>query len=149
MRKIFTIVFVFISFSVHAQQTPFKPDSLLREIQNSKDDTNKVLLYERLFYSNNNAQLFYGNSENLDEKLIYATKMLALSQRLYYKKGIADGYNCIGIVYSNKKGFASTAIDNFYSAITLYKETGDQHDWEEHWQILVLFITEITETSRH
>ena len=119
MRKISLLLFVVISLSARAQT--LKTDSLLTEIQKSKADTNKVLLYEGLLDN------YHGDP---NEMIKYAADMMALSEKLNYDKGIAWAYNYKGAAYSNKKlyKYANACIDDFYAARNIFEAIGDKQD---------------------
>jgi tetratricopeptide (TPR) repeat protein len=123
MWKFLVIVLTGISFAAKAQLS--QKDSLLAEIQKSKDDTNKVKMYEHLIYDEDG--VIHTDTKVVDEKLEYAQKVLSLSQKLGYKKGIAEGYNDIGIAYMYKKGYSKSAFENLGNAHMAFEAIGDKY----------------------
>jgi tetratricopeptide (TPR) repeat protein len=107
---------------------------MLAIIQRSPDDTNKVKMYESLFYDEDHFAR-YDSPGTLGQKLGWVTEMLRISQKLDYKRGIAEGYNCTGIVYewmaadvkrntSQWTTLINTALKNYYQAREVFNEIG-------------------------
>ncbi|HRG33351.1 MAG TPA: adenylate/guanylate cyclase domain-containing protein [Saprospiraceae bacterium] len=55
----------------------------------------------------------------------YADDALAISQLIGFKKGIANAYNTIGIIY-NKLGNFPEGIKNYFAALKIREEIGDK-----------------------
>ncbi|MBA3682633.1 MAG: tetratricopeptide repeat protein [Bacteroidetes bacterium] len=100
------------NFFSHGQRG--KIDSLLSVLKAAKEDTNKV-------------KTLYNLSEECgDEDILkYAEASLALSEKLNYKKGIANAFVNIGFVYANK-GNVSKALAFFQKGLNIQQEIGDK-----------------------
>ncbi len=126
MRKIFFLAFLCISLSSIAQTQ--QVDSVLAEIQKAKNDTDKVRLYETLFYDLDDPYESLTKGENPGEKLKYAISIISLSQQSNYKWGLAQGYNCMGLVYMfTDRRHPNKALENFYKAADILRNLGDMH----------------------
>ncbi len=120
MRLIIFALLLFLSQQTHAQfpthTRPGEKDSMLVQLANAKDDTFKVEMYHSLICDYIVTQ---------KEKRRYAQAMLALSQQLDYKEGIADAYNSIGITYAHSLAHADRAMDNYYMARYYFEQVKD------------------------
>ncbi len=96
-----------------------KIDSLNIVISKSQDDTLKCESFGEL------GSLYY-YSGNLSEALKSYSKALSLSQKLKYKRGIANSYSEIGMV-QEAQGNYTDAIQNMYASLKVMEELGDQH----------------------
>jgi len=93
-------------------------DSLLRQLPQTKEDTNKVKLLIDLSHS------FY--SINPDEGLNYGNKALALAEKLDWKKGMANACRTIAGNYGYGKSDYPKALEYDTKALELFTETGDK-----------------------
>lgn len=111
MRKllIFIILFGGIDYACIAQSL----DSLLQQLPNAREDTNKVKLYTRISH-------LYPYI-NPDEGLKYGNYALELADKLSWSPGIADAYAAIGGNYANKADYAN-ALDYEYKALKIYEQ---------------------------
>ncbi|MEO6303206.1 MAG: tetratricopeptide repeat protein [Bacteroidia bacterium] len=91
-------------------------DSML-QIAESKHDTLKIKAL-------NNIASFYSRID-LDSVLSYSKEALDSSKKINYKRGMAQAYSNIGMVY-NGKGDYSQATKNFFLCIKLREETNDK-----------------------
>jgi len=118
--SILSLFFLLISSTIYAQfpthTRPGEKDSILAQLANAKDDTFKVKMYHS-FISD------YVVTKK--EKRRYAQAMLALSQQLDYKEGIAEAYNSIGITYAHSLAHADRAMDNYYMARYYFEQVKD------------------------
>ena len=104
--------------SLYAQkQGQLLIDSLLKELAQQKDDTNKVKVLDALSdgYS----------SINHDKGTKYAQQELELATKLEWKTGIADAYYCIGLNYHDKSDF-SQKIEYYSKSLKIFEETGNK-----------------------
>ena len=87
-------------------------DSLNNKLKNNTQDTTTAnLLYE----------LFKSYKDNNPEKAInYAKQSLVLSEKIAYKKGIANAHRSIGAIYRNE-GNSSKALKNFIAALKIFE----------------------------
>jgi tetratricopeptide (TPR) repeat protein len=93
-------------------------DSLLTLIKTDKEDTNKV---KHLYKVCREYQLI---SES-DNELNYSKQALTLAQKLGYKKGIGNAYNCMGVIYQYQ-GAYSEALKNYFAALKFKEEIKDK-----------------------
>ncbi|MGZ3898811.1 MAG: tetratricopeptide repeat-containing sensor histidine kinase [Bacteroidia bacterium] len=104
-----------IEYSSNGQES--KIDSLQTLIKTDKEDTSKVKHLNQLSWSQKSISLYKEALESLN-------KALDIGQRANYKKGIADSYNLIGVVYL-EQGDYNHALENYMLAMEMRKETGD------------------------
>jgi len=117
MFKTITIVLLFLFFSsVCISQNRRKVDSLLQLVSKSADDTNKANAFYQLSRQ-------YWNSSP-DTTMLYASKLLTLSKKINHKRGIAGGYNSIGVAYSDQAKFDS-AVVYYLLAVKVYTDMGN------------------------
>jgi signal transduction histidine kinase len=100
-------------------QTPAQADSLRRVIATTQQDTTCV------HAMNDIARYFWRVVSRYDSSLVYAKKAQKTSERIGFRKGIADALNNIGIVYSLQGKYAR-AMENFIKALRGYEELGDK-----------------------
>lgn len=93
-------------------------DSLLRQLPQTKEDTNKVKLLIDLSHS------FY--SINPDEGLNYGNRALALAEKLDWKKGTANACRTIAGNYGYGKSEYPKALEYDTKALEAFRETGDK-----------------------
>lgn len=88
-------------------------DSLLYELEIAKEDTNKVLLLNKI----------YNHYKNKEPKtaLNYATNSLLLSEKINYKKGVAVSSYNIGRTNSDI-GDYKKALENLNQSLLVFKE---------------------------
>ena len=124
-------VFILLSISLsgfveatQAQQTNANAehnpviDSLLHVLKTTIEDTTRVNTLNSLSRQ-------YSNISSTELAMQYAQQALQHSEKLQYKKGIANAYNNTGIVYWNKGTFEK-ALDNFLKSLKIKLETGDK-----------------------
>lgn len=136
---------------LHAQRSEI--DKLLPQLQTAKEDTNKVILLNKLaktfyFFATDSSKLFANQALNLSEKinftkgqagallilgsvsdhkeaLQYNEKALTLAQTIKNEKLMADAYRQIGQNYGSQGSF-STSADYAMKALALTKKIGDK-----------------------
>lgn len=109
MKKIIlALLLCFCTFITKAQITVV--DSLKKLLQNEKQDTSRVLLFEELSFA-------YLTSKP-DAALLLAEEGLALSEKTGFKKGEAISLNRIGTVL-NSTGNYPHALENFLLALEI------------------------------
>lgn len=84
---------VYCSYSTDITKT----DSLLSQLENTKEDTNKVIILNKLAYE------IYG--DDLQKALFYANKAFPLAEKLHFKKGMSAAYSIIGIIYQHQRNY--------------------------------------------
>ena len=97
-------------------------DSLLKELSNAKDDTDKVMLLNIL-------DSVYFNI-NPDLGIAYGNQQLELATQLGWKKGIGLAYCNIGYNYKSKAEY-KRSLQYLYQALTIFEEihnTGLEED---------------------
>ncbi len=92
-------------------------DSLIQVLQSERTDTNKVTLLNSI----SNVMSQTGDYEQAKN---YANEALLLSNKIKYKKGIADSYVKIGSV-DRETGNYYDALKNYSVALEIYKEIND------------------------
>jgi tetratricopeptide (TPR) repeat protein len=122
MNKLVKYLFLLIVIASAAKQSHAQQsrtiDSLQTILKTAKEDTNKVntlnlLGIELKFSGNNEKALNYYNQEK------------QLSEKLVYKKGIADSYINIGIVYSHQGNY-TLALKNYFASLKIVEEIKDK-----------------------
>ncbi len=88
-------------------------DSLLMQLPNAKEDTNKVILLNDL--------CFTSYSINPDEGLRYGNLALELAKKLNWKQGIANATGRIGTNYFGKADYPNT-LEHWLKALQLNEE---------------------------
>jgi serine phosphatase RsbU (regulator of sigma subunit) len=113
-KQILQLLFLFCGLGSMAG-TPAL-DSLVRAVARMPADTNKVRSIIKLVFK----------QQHGDPKLAlaYTDSMLALSEQLHYRKGIAYSYHYFGILYTDQKAF-SRALENLQKADSVYKLMND------------------------
>ncbi len=79
-------------FSFAQKQGALLIDSLQTVVAKTKQDSNRVIIYNKIALAN------YGIS--VDEGVKYADLAMELSRKLNYKRGLATAFNNIGIIYN-------------------------------------------------
>ena len=112
MKHTFYIYFFLFSVAGIAQNKQI--DSLLSVLKTAREDSNKV-------------NILYQLSELCDAEdiLKYAEPSLKLSEKLNYKKGIANSFNNIGFVHS-ENGQVEKALEFYIHALKIQEEIGDK-----------------------
>jgi two-component system, sensor histidine kinase PdtaS len=92
-------------------------DSLVKELGSARysgsEDTNKAKILKKI------ARVY--ETVNPDEAMRYDRQFLELSKKLQWKKGMANAYTSLGVLFSNKSDFAK-ALENYFEALKLYEE---------------------------
>ena len=112
--KIFLFFTLVLCLSVSGQQRPI--DSLLQKLSQTKSDSSRVHILERLGYE----YLYY----KPDSALVYIDDALELSKKNEYELGLAKAHNRKGTYYIVKSQY-SQAIEEFQKALPFYKKIGD------------------------
>jgi tetratricopeptide (TPR) repeat protein len=122
MRNLIATLLLLLSLTARAQfpthTKPDEKDAMLALLANAKEDTFKVKIYHSLISDYIVTQ---------KEKRRYAQAMLALSQQLDYKKGIAAAYNSIGLTYAHSLAHEDRAMDNYNMARYYFEQVNDLH----------------------
>ena len=116
---IFLVLFVFPFIAISQQasdKTKIKIDSLVRILERSKEDTNKVNILNKL-----SSELNYSDSKNAEK---YAFQALSLGEKLNFNIGIAQAYNNLGGIYKNT-GKYILAQQNCKKSIGIYRTLED------------------------
>lgn len=114
------LVPLFLSFFAYSLQPASRVDSLLSLLKTDKTDTNKVIHSYKLCREYINIGLY-------DTALNYGNAALRLAQQLNFKKGIANSYNNIGIVYRNQGDFPK-ALDCYFKALKMDEEENNKNE---------------------
>jgi len=114
MKNYFLSAILLFSFALTGQN---KIDSLRKVVKAAKADTNHVITLNLL-----SDELWRDGNE---EALVFANKALSESIKLNYKRGEAEAYNSIGIIYDDQGNY-HTGLENYLKALKIYKETGDK-----------------------
>ncbi len=110
-----TIFFLFIAFGMLQGMAQNKQiDSLNAILKIAKEDTNKVTILINL-----SRQV-----SNTDSSLLFATDAKTLASKIIFKKGLADAYNIIGVVYN--QGNYPNALKNFFASLKIKEEIGNK-----------------------
>lgn len=94
-------------------------DSLIRELSNIKEDTNKVRVLNVL-----SEKAGWGVGK-YNDALTYAENALGLAKKLNYKKGMANAYINKGVIYANQGNY-SEAFKCYSACLKIKQETGDK-----------------------
>jgi len=113
---LFSIAIFFSSNDVTAQAKVI--DSLLRVLEHSSEDSNKVNLL-------NDISLKYLNKEDYEQALKYGNASLLLAEKLGMKGKIALAYHRLGYI-NNEKGDNTESIKNYNAAVNIREEIGDK-----------------------
>ncbi len=115
-----TILLLLVAVNAHAQfpthTRPGEKDAMITTLANAKEDTFKVMMYRSLFYD-------YLTSKK--EKRKYAEAMFTLSEKLNYKKGLAEAYNCLGQTDAHSLKHAGRIMDDYHMARYYFEQLGD------------------------
>jgi len=113
--NLFFISFLLIAFSPTnlAAQQDLALDSLIKVLNQSEEDTNRILCLNQISEK-------YSSSD-LEKSLKYAKDALALGKRLFYNKGMAYSYTNIGLVYEGN-GRYDKALKYYQESQKINKE---------------------------
>lgn len=114
-QLVFIVLCCLVKESSFAQDS--KIDSLKKLISNDIADTSKIKHLNQLSWSQKNVSLY-------TEALASLNQALELGEKASYKKGLADSYNLIGVVYL-EQGDYNRALENYLLALEIRRETGD------------------------
>jgi tetratricopeptide (TPR) repeat protein len=117
MKYFFLLVFIF-SFSLSYSQNTDKIDSLVTLLKTAKEDTNKVNYLNDLSWQ-------YNNIGDCDTALYYGNSALQLAQRLIFKKGVANSFSNIGIIYGTQGNYPK-ALDYLFRSLKTMEEYGNK-----------------------
>lgn len=118
MNKIFFLSLMLINaINLKAQRLQTEIDSLQKELTFSKTDTSKIKILDALSFS--------FSKLNPDSGLKYANTLKEISKASKNNKGLAAAYIDLGLNYSAKYEY-KLAINNYLSAIRLYKKLGNE-----------------------
>ncbi len=112
-QRFFFIFLLFIVRIVSLAQTP-KIDSLLNELQTIKEDTSKIKILDKL------STEFISLTDN-ESAMKYVDKELVLSQKVNYKKGIANSFMNYSSIYRSHGDF-DKAMSYQKKALTLMQD---------------------------
>jgi signal transduction histidine kinase/CheY-like chemotaxis protein/HPt (histidine-containing phosphotransfer) domain-containing protein len=112
------IIAMIVNTAFSQKQGQARVDSLLTQLNRSKEDTNKVKLLNDLSFS-------YVNI-NADEGIKSATEALSLSEKLHWKQGIADAQGVIGVNYYLGKTDYTRALDCYLKSLRISEEIHDK-----------------------
>ncbi|PHR97670.1 MAG: hypothetical protein COA80_07045 [Leeuwenhoekiella sp.] len=112
--RVFLFFTLLISLSALGQTRPI--DSLLQKLSETKSDSSRVHILERLSYE----YLYY----KPDSALVYIDEALELSKKNEYQLGLAKTYNRKGTYYIVKSQYPQ-AIEEFQKALPYYKQIAD------------------------
>ncbi len=120
MKKfIYILLFVIASIARQSVAQQTKIDSLLTLIETDTEDTNKV---KHLHIAANE----YINIGEYDSALQYAKQELTLAQNINFKKGIANAFNSIGLIYSNQGNYPQ-ALKQHFTSLKIREEIKDKN----------------------
>ncbi|HYV91437.1 MAG TPA: tetratricopeptide repeat protein [Chitinophagales bacterium] len=121
MKKIihFLLLIILILKMPEARAQQSKTDSLLKVLESSKEDTNKVKTLNRI----SKAFLQKGDYESAKE---YATSSTMLAKKLNYKKGLAFAYVLLQINSNDNSRNYQEALEYGFRALRVYKEINDE-----------------------
>jgi two-component system, sensor histidine kinase PdtaS len=147
-------LFVMLHFHATGQSMPPEYRRALAKFQESREDTNKVILLLRM-----DSIYLYRLSDTkqvLDSALLLAQQALALSEQLHFKQGIEDASFRIANVYTEKMDFNS-AIARMERAegvlrIRILKMLGERYLYRlgkrvQHLDSAYIFISQAHELS--
>ena len=122
MRKL-KLLFLFVTICIANQSIAQKRgqaliDSLITQLRNAKEDSNKVNLLNDICY----AYL----SMNPDEGIKYGMEGLELAEKINWKKGIAAANSRIGINYGFGKSDYPKALEYYLKSLKLTEELGNK-----------------------
>ncbi len=122
-KKYLLFVLIFASYFSYGQEyaahVTRKIDSLKTEISNSKTDTSKVFLLNKL-------STVFLDIADYDRSIEISNSAAELAKKINYKKGLSDAYSNLGILYDYRSDYIRS-IDYHTRCLNLNKELGDQN----------------------
>lgn len=119
MKKYLLLLLIIIAgLESQAQQGQQLIDSLIKQLPQSKNDSNKVMML-------NDISLGY-YSINPDEGLKYGNQGLQLAEKLKWKRGIAYSYKVIAGNYGYGKSDYAKALEYSLKSLEQFKEINDK-----------------------
>lgn len=119
LRFLLLLPGLFLSLTVTAQsKRQARIDSLRTELQQVKEDTNKVKILTILSSQ-------YWRLPKYDTALFYAYESLRLAQKLNFKEGIAGVYYNIGDIYHHTPDYPKS-LKYYKLALKINEEIGDR-----------------------
>ena len=124
MKKSLSILFLIVIASIALQSVAQnkKIDSLLTLLKTDKEDTNKVIHFYIICKE-------YRKIGEYDKGLVYGKQALSLAQNLGFKKGIANSYGNLGVIYASQGDYPE-AFKSYFSALKLYEEIRERASCE-------------------
>jgi serine phosphatase RsbU (regulator of sigma subunit)/lipopolysaccharide biosynthesis regulator YciM len=117
------ILFLFFllagAFPSFAQKKSNVPDSLKALLEKEVHDTSKAVIYSYL------ADYYRFNDASLHQQ--YALKTIALSRKINFPRGLANGYNLYGQYLENKAIYDNSLL-YYDSSLTKWKQMGDERE---------------------
>ena len=98
-------------------------DSLITELPKAKEETTKVDILAYLCKE-------YEAISDFTKGLAYGNKGLILSQKINYKKGEAECYNYIGIIYNDQSDYLK-ALDYYFRSLKIEEALSNKHKMAE------------------
>jgi len=119
MKLIFlTNLMILTCFSFAYNQDGNFVDSLKPSLQYAKEDTNKIIVLNKLSFG------LY--SINVDDGIKYAESAMKLAEKLEWEKGIADANNNLGVCYWIRADYPR-AMNYFYKALEINEAMSDKY----------------------
>ncbi len=115
---IFLSLLCYLPNGVLAQKPQKIIDSLLIVLQTAQEDTNKVKVLNDLAWQ-------FRTNGDIEKAKAYSDTSIFLSRHLNYKFGNSMAYNLLGLLDEGKGNYES-AFNNFYIALKLNEEIGNQ-----------------------
>ena len=124
MKKLITILFIFFSASVYAQQSVQNDDNSaqanldLQELQLTKlKNKERVDALNKLSYEYRNI--------SFEKQLFFATSAVNLSESIKYSRGKALALNRLGIYYSRKSQY-DLSLKSYLASLTIFQGLNDK-----------------------
>ena len=115
-NKVSILLFLFIVSFSFSQKTVQNIDSLLVVLKTSKEDTSKVIVYQKI--------AGHYNITHLDSARAFAEKGIVLANQLKYSKGQWMNLNVLGNYYERKTDYEE-ASKKYKEALKIIKQTSD------------------------
>lgn len=116
-RVFLLLVFICLFLPAFGQKNRALMDSLERIVPNQKDNA-LADTYSELAWQYRNA--------DREKAISYSKKAVSLSKKIGYKKGLAQAYNDMGILYFDKELYDSSVV-LYEEALKIREQLGDQH----------------------
>ena len=113
--KLAVITFLFPVMTSHCFAQTAHIDSLLSVVKTLREDTLKIQTYREI------CKAYMMEVNDMDKVMEYASKTLALSQPINYRKGLSYGLFYKGVAYWSKGNYLP-ALDYYKKALVLMKE---------------------------